>query len=145
MTYSPRTFIVGPDDTLFRLASAKFSRMIDDPEHHRLDRFAGQRVRMVEAIVEVRDRTPCAVVRLVYQMLGFDARGRLDRSAFMRQNVALADLIAGRSVVRSTTNEATIVEASSRFVAQGGHWQPSPSLEQRILHAALGELKCERL
>ena len=145
MTYSPRTFIVGPDDTLFRLASAKFSRMIDDPEHHRLARFAGQRVRVVGAIVEVRDRTPRAVVRLVYQMLGFDAHGRLDRRAFMRQNVALADLVAGRVVGGSTTNEATIVEASSRFVARGGLWEPSPSLGQRILRAALGELKCERL
>ena len=145
MTYSPRTFIVGPDDTLFRLASAKFSRMIDDPEHHRLERFAGQRVRAVGAIVEVRDRTPCAVVRLVYQMLGFDARGRLDRRAFMRQNVTLADLVAGRVVGGSTTNEATIVEASSRFVARGGLWQPSASLEQRILQAALGKLKCARL
>jgi hypothetical protein len=144
-TYSPRTFIVGPDDTLFRLASANFSRMVDDPEHRRLERFAGQRVRMVDAIVEIRDRTPCAVVRLVYQMLGFDACGRLDRRAFMCQNVALADLVAGRVVGGSTTNEATIVEASSRFVARGGLWQPSPSLEQRILRAALGELKCERL
>jgi len=29
---------------------------------------------MVDEIVEVRDRTPCAVVRLVYEMLGFDAK-----------------------------------------------------------------------
>jgi len=119
--------------------------MVDDPDHHRLVRFAGQRVRMVEAIVEIRDRTPCTVVRLVYQMLGFDARGRLDRRAFMRQNVALSDLVAGRVLGGATTTEATIVEASSRFVARGGLWEPSPSLGQRILRAALGELKCERL
>ena len=145
MTYSPRTFIVGPDDTLYRLASAKFSRMLDDQEHTRLPRFAGQRVRMVDAIVEVRDRTPCAVVRLVYEMLGFDADGRLDRRAFERQNVALVNLLVDRVVAESTTNEATIVEASHRFVAQGGRWQPSPSLEQQILRAALGELNCDRL
>jgi hypothetical protein len=82
-------------------------------------------------------------------MLGFDARGRLDRRAFMRQNVALSDLVAGRVLGETTTNEATIVEASSRFVARGGLWEPSPSpspsLEQEILRAALGELKCERL
>jgi hypothetical protein len=119
--------------------------MVDDPDHHRLVRFAGQRVRMVEAIVEIRDRTPCAVVRLVYQMLGFDARGRLDRRAFMRQSVALADLVVDRDSGEATTNEAQIVEASSRFVERGGLWQPSASLEQRILRAALGELKCERL
>ena len=58
VTYSPRTFILGPDDTLFRLASAKFSRMVDDPESHRLERFASQRVRMVEAIVECNRSPP---------------------------------------------------------------------------------------
>jgi hypothetical protein len=83
--------------------------MLDDPEHHPLACFAGQRVRTVEATVEIRDRTPCAVARLVYQMIGFDARGRLERRAFLRQNVALAELVAGRVMVGSTTNEATIV------------------------------------
>lgn len=145
VTYSPRTLIVGPDDTLYRLASAKFSRMIEYPDSHRLERFAGQRVRMVEAIVEVRERVPWAVVRLVYEMLGFDAEGRLDRGAFMRQNVALADSVVDRVVGGSVTKGATIVEASSRFIARGGCWQPSSMLERRILRAALGEIACARL
>ena len=145
MTYSPRTFILGPDDTLYRLASAKFSRMVDDPEHHRLEHFAGQRLRMAEAIVEVHERRPRTVVRLVYEMLGFDAEGRLDRSTFIRQNAALAELSMDRVLGQSGLPGETIVDASSRFVARGGRWQPSPSLEQRILRAALGELKCERL
>ena len=145
MSYSPRTFIVGPDDTLYRLASAKFSRMVDDPESHRLERFAGQRVRMAEAIVEVCDRAPCAVVRLVYEMLGFDAEGRLDRATFLRQNAALAELAMSHVIPQLEAEETAVVDAGSRFVARGGRWQPSPSLEQEILRAALGELKCERL
>ena len=145
MTYSTRTFILGPDDTLYRLASAKFSRMVDDPERHRVERFAGQRVRMAEAIVAVRDRAPYAVVRLVYEMLGFDAEGRLDRSTFIRQNAALAELFMDGVIPLTVTKETTVVDAGSRFVAQGGRWQPSPSQEQEILRAALGELKCERL
>ena len=145
MTYSPRTFILGPDDTLYRLASAKFSRMVDDPESHRLERFAGQRVRMAEAIVEVRDRAPSAVVRLIYEMLGFDAEGRLDRAALIRQNAALVELAMGGVIPRLGAKETTVVDAGSRFVARGGRWQPSPSLEQEILRAALGEVKCERL
>jgi hypothetical protein len=44
-----------------------------------------------------------------------------------------------------TTDDATIVEASTRFVARGGQWQPTPSLARLILRAALGELTCERL
>ena len=145
MSYSTRTFILGPDETLYRMASAKFSRMLDDPESHRLTRFAGQRVRMAEAIVEVRDRAPCAVVRLVCEMLGFDGEGRLDRAAFMRQNAALAELSVDRVIPRLAAKESVVVDAGSRFVAKGGHWRPSPSLEQKILRAALGELKCERL
>jgi hypothetical protein len=98
--------MLGPDDTLYRLANAKFSRMVDDPESHRLERFAGQRVRMAEAIVEVRDRAPCAVVRLVYEMLGFDAEGRLDRSKFISQNAALAELVLDRVIPRTVTKES---------------------------------------
>ncbi len=146
MSYSPRTFIVGPDDTLYRLASAKFSHMLDDPDRHRLLRFAGQRVRMVEAIVELRERTPSRVVRLVYEMLGFDPQGRLDRHAFERQNDALVDLLV-RSLLAggAERSDKRIVEASSRFAAQGARWQPTPSLQQRVQRAALGELKCDRL
>ncbi len=145
MSYSPRTFIVGPGDTLYRLASAKFFRMVDDPESHRLERCAGQRVRMAEAIVEVRDRAPVAVVRLIYAMLGFDAEGRLDRARFIHQNAALAELVVDRVIPRLEAEETAVVDAGSRFVARGGRWQPSLSLEQEILRAALGELKCERL
>ena len=93
MTYSP-PFIVGPDDTLYRLASAKSWRMVNDPEYQRLARFAAQCVRMVE----VHERRPRAVVRLVCQMLGFHARGRLDRRAFERVDLALMDLQVDRGV-----------------------------------------------
>ncbi len=145
MTYSPRTFVVGADDTLYRLPTAKFSRMLDDPERHRMPGFAGQRVRMVEAIVELRDRVPCGVVRLVYEMLRFDAQGRLDRRVFERQNAALLELLVDRVVGEPSTKDPSVVDASSRFIAQGGRWQPSPSLARRIRRVALGELKCKRL
>ncbi len=145
MSYSPRTFILGPDDTLYRLASAKFTRMFDDPESHRLERFAGQRVRMAEAIVEVRDRAPYAVVRLIYEMLGFDAEGRLGRTTFIRQNAALAELAMSRVIPRLGAKETAVVDAGSRFVARGGSWQPTPAQEREILRAALDETRCKRL
>jgi len=44
VSYSTRTFILGPDDTRYRPASATFSRIVDDPQSYRLGRFAGQRV-----------------------------------------------------------------------------------------------------
>jgi len=145
VSYSTRTFAFGPDDTLYRLASAKFSRMLDDPESHRLERFAGQRVRMAEAIVEVRKRVPGAVVRLIYEMLRFDAEGRLDRAAFMRQNAALAELAMSRVIPRLEAEETVVVDAGSRFVARGGSWRPTPAQEREVLRAALDETTCKRL
>ena len=150
MSYSTRTYILGADDTLYRLASAKFSRMVDAPESHRLERFGGQRVRMAEVIVEVRNRAPCAVVRVVYEMLCFDAEGHLDRATFMRQNAALAELVIDPLIPRLVEEEeeeekAVVVDAGSRFVARGGTWHPSAALEQEILRLALDETPCKRL
>jgi hypothetical protein len=145
VTYAPRTFILAADDTLYRLARAKFSRMVDDPESCRLERFAGQRVRMVEVIVEMHARRPQAVVRVICEMLGFNGEGRLDREAFLRQNLALCNSVGERVLRGLVENEATLVDASSRFVARGGQWQRSPALERRIRRAALGELPCAKL
>ncbi|MGB5733305.1 MAG: hypothetical protein WBM40_02530 [Thiohalocapsa sp.] len=146
MSYSTRTYVLDADDTLYRLASAKFSRMVDDPESHRLERFRGQRVRMAEVIVKVRNRAPCAVIRVVYEMLGFDGEGRLDRATFIRQNAALAELAIDPLIPRLVEEEkAVVVDAGSRFVARGGTWYPSAALEQEILRVALDETPCKRL
>ncbi len=84
-------------------------------------------------------------MRPVYEMLGFDAQGRLDRATFICQNAALAELAIGRVIPRFGAKETVVVDAGSRFVARGGSWQPSPTLEREIVRAALGESKCERL
>jgi hypothetical protein len=119
--------------------------MVDDPQSDRLERFAGQRVRMAEAIVELRDRAPCAVVRLVYEKLGFDTDGGVDRATFLRQNAALAELAMARVIPRLEAEETAVVVAGSRFVARGGSWQPSAVLAREILRAALDVTPCKRL
>ncbi|MDO9012791.1 MAG: hypothetical protein Q7U78_13445 [Gallionella sp.] len=144
MTYSFRIFIIGQDETLYRLASTTFSGMLDDPSDHLMPSFAGQRVRMAEAVVELRDRRPLRVVRLVYEILRFDEQGRLDVETFGQQNVALLDVML-ESTLKNETNNTAIIDASSRFVAQGGRWHPSPSLERRVYQAALDEVKYQRL
>jgi hypothetical protein len=39
----------------------------------------------------------------------------------------------------------TVVDARRPCATERGRWHPSPSLEQELLCAAFGELKCERL
>lgn len=144
MTLSSRIFIVGTDETLYRLTGTKFSGMLRDPSSHLMPRFASQRVRMAEAIVELRNRIPYRVVRLVYEILRFDDQGKLDIETFAQQNAALVDVML-ESTLKESTTETAIIDASSRFVAQGGRWNPSPSQEWRVCQAALDEIKYQRL
>ena len=85
------------------------------------------------------------MVRLIYEMLGFDVEGRLDRAAFLRQNAALAELAMSAVIPRLEAEETAVVDAGSRFVARGGSWKPTPKQEREILHAALDETPCQRL
>jgi len=96
---------------------------------------------MVEAIVELRHRVPYSIARLIYETLRFDEHGKFDRSTLERQNFALFE----HFLDSPTTHNTVVVDASHRFIAQGGHWQPSPKLERKIHRAALGEENCQRL
>lgn len=144
MGISSRLFLLSADDTLQRLANTAFWRMLHEPDAFRLPDFAGQRVRSAEAIVELDHGVPCRVLRLTFSVLSFDSAGRLDVATHLHQQAArvenwLAPVFGG------SHRDSKVVEAVSRFVAQGGKWQPSEPLRQAIEAAALGRLKCQRV
>jgi hypothetical protein len=118
--------------------------MLREPSSYPLLRFAGQRVRMASAIVELQDRVPYRVGSVLFEILRFDNLGRLDIETFNHQNAALIDVML-ESTLTNNTSDTAIIDASSRFVAQGGRWNPSPSLEWLICQAALDEIKYQRL
>jgi hypothetical protein len=120
-------------------SNAKSSR---PPSHYPLTRFAGQRVRSAEVIVEMLKGRPLAVLRSVFTMLTFDSDGSLvsplrDPHIRARAELALA--------LDSPKPRASVADASIQFVARGGQWKPTPALARRIEQVALGRLKCPRL
>jgi hypothetical protein len=144
MGLSGRIFLLDRNDHLHRLANTKFEQMLCDPTCHRVPRFAGARVRMTDVVVELLDRQPTRVVWTTFAMLTFDGEGYLDPSAFDRHQRALAEL-ALAPLSTEPEGAAPVVDAASRFVAQGGRWVPSKTLARRIEDAALGRVKCSRL
>ena len=144
MGLSGRIFLLDENDGLHRLPNPAFEQMLQDPRACRLARFAGARVRMAHLVVELRDRQPLRVVRATFHILSFDGDGCFMASVFDRQQRALVEL-AIAPVIGQSERPANVVEAAERFVAQGGRWVPSRSLERRIEEAALGRLKCPRL
>ena len=137
-----RHFLLDSEGTLYRLPSAALDRMLHNPTRHRLARFAGQRVRSAEVVVELMNGRPLVVLRSVFNMLTFNSDGTLvsplrDRHVRARVELALA--------LDSPDPGASVAEASSRFVARGGLWKPPPVLVRRIEQTALGRLKCPRV
>lgn len=144
MGLSFRMFLLDQDDGLYRLPSTKFRQMLRDPASCRLPRFAGARVRMADVGVQLQDRKPICVVWITLGLLTFDRKGCFDASAFDRHQRARAEL--GLVVpIAEPAGAGAVVNAANRFVAQGGLWAPSRTLQRRIDAAALGQVKCTRL
>lgn len=144
MGLSCRMFLLDQDDSLYRLPNTQFEQMHRDPASHPLPLFAGTRVRMTEVVVELLDRQAIRVIRTTFGFLTFDGEGHFDPSAFDRHERARAELGLAPLVDEPGSN-VTVVDAASRFVAQGGRWVPSRTLARRIDEAALGRAKCKRL
>ncbi|MCY7300925.1 MAG: hypothetical protein LH616_17165, partial [Ilumatobacteraceae bacterium] len=106
-------------------------------QHHTMPVLAGQRVRMAEILVQLADRRPVQVARRVYFVVGFDEAGRLDTTRFRDQQWALAESALDR-VFAVPGDDDRVLNAASRFIAQGGRWRPSRELAQYIDDTALG-------
>ena len=146
MGFSCRTFLIARDDTLWRLSSTKLDRMLRDPAGHYLPDFAGQRARMASVVVELVARNPVRVVRNTFSILTFDAEGRLDPSTWEKQQFTLAEPVVARVFpALDDDSEQRVVDATSRFIAQGGQWIPSRALARVIDQTALGQRQCRYL
>ena len=132
-----RRFIVDDEGRLVRLRNTIVDRLLRDPQHHTMPALPGQRVRMAEILVQLTDRRLIQVVRRVYFVVRFDEAGRLDTVRFQEQQWALAESALDR-VFHVPGDDHRVLDAASRFIAQGGRWTPSRELVQHIDDAALG-------
>jgi hypothetical protein len=79
---------------------------------------------MAEILVELANRVPVRVVRRVYCVVNFDVAGRLDTERFKR--------------FAAPGDDDSILDAASRFIAQGGKWRPQAALARKLDDSALG-------
>lgn len=137
MGISNRIFLLDQADGLYQLPNSMFGRILKDPANNSITRFAGQRIRMAELLVEILNRQPIRVLRSTYGIFTFKADGCFDPNTFERQQWARAES-ALAPVEIEFGDTATIVDAKARFVSHGGRWTPASALACRICDAALG-------
>jgi hypothetical protein len=101
---------------------------------------------MASVVVELVARNPVRVVRNTFSILTFDAEGRLDPSTWEKQQFTLAEPVVARVFpALDDDSEQRVVDATSRFIAQGGQWIPSRALARVIDQTALGQRQCRYL
>jgi hypothetical protein len=139
--------LVDQGERIYRLGMAKFAQILTAPEKYRYDAFAGQRVRMVNALLQLVDRKPTRVARMTFHILTFDRRGCLDTETFHRQQASRFEVWARARIagLGEAAAEEGIIDAGSRFTARGGSWTPSKSLERALIEVMLGRRRCPRL
>jgi hypothetical protein len=147
MGLSVRLLVIDQSDNIFRLDVARFGQMLDTPRSHRFPRFAGQRVRSAEVVVELKQRRPTRVVRMTHSVLTFDQAGYLDAETLNQQQFARFDAWTSKLTGRKADREVGrgVTDARSRFAARGGRWTPSVQLLRSLSDAALGNARVRRL
>jgi hypothetical protein len=145
MGLSLRLLVVDQADCIRRLEVTKFDAMLDNPKSHVFRQFAGQRVRSAEAVVELIERRPSRVprvVRMTFYILTFDQAGCLDREAFGRQQFSrFASGASTRSgLANDAESESGVLDARYLFADRGGRWVPSETLLRAMHDAVLGNV-----
>ena len=145
MKLSSKLFLLSKDDTLHALASTAFMRMLRQEELARVPDFAGQRVRQASVVVQVVDGTPSRLVHSTFSILDIKADGFLDVERLNTQQIARLDVSFDRSRPTDEIAGGPVIDATQRFVARGGSWEPDARLLRRIEAAALGKVSCPRV
>ena len=147
MSFSTRVFILDQANSLYRLPGRWFFQMLREPSSRPVPRFAGQRVRFADAIVELIDRKPVYIDRVVCGYLKFDQHGVLDYQDFSKREAAKFSAFLDAHILDKDPSRKSqkIVKAADRFTAAGGSWTPSSGLNAAICAAALGQRRCPLL
>jgi hypothetical protein len=140
-----RHILVDQNDAAIRLSNRLFQRLWDNSQCDTLPQFAGCRVRWAEAVVELKNRKPVGILRLVFCYLYFDHQGRLDRDKVMKDGALMMEAGIGSF---APIKSGSVIHASSRFAARRRDheaiWKPSPELNKAI-YAALDYKSYKRL
>ena len=128
-------FIVNDDGVIQRFPLAKYERLTQPDPNERLPQYANKSIRFVEAAVELKQRKPVDVLRMLYIMLFFDAEGRVD--ATEKENEW--QLHAEMAPFFPEQESKQVVDARHRFAKRRFHhryrWEPTQEIEFAIVKA----------
>lgn len=132
-------FFVNDDDSIQRFPLARFERLIDRNPNERLPQYANKRVRYVEVALELEQRKPVGILRILYLILPFDSEGRVDAAEQEKERRLGVEMLPPILMDRSAKH---VVEARHRFAKRRFdneyRWEPTQEIEFAIMATIFG-------
>lgn len=132
-------FFVNDDDSIQRFPLARFERLIDRNPNERLPKYANKRVRYVEVALELEQRKPVGILRILYLILPFDSEGRVDAAEQEKERRLGVEMVPPILMDRDSKQ---VVEARHRFAKRRFdneyRWKPTQEMEADIMAAIFG-------
>jgi len=139
MGLGTRIFIVNDDDTLKRMPMKRYHRLFKRHPEERFLEYAGNRIRYVLVVLELKNRKPVEVLKIQYSYLAFDSQGRLQEDERERAARLSMDMI---KPMPSEQESNQIIDARYEFAkkrfSREFRWEPSPEIESAIFKAIFG-------
>ena len=136
MGLGTRIFIVNDDDTLERMPMRRYHRLFKRHPEERFLEYAGNRIRYVLVVLELKNRKPVEILKIQYSYLAFDQKGRL-REDERERAARLSMEMINPLLPEEESNH--IIDAGYKFAKKRFdrefRWEPSAELEAAIFQA----------
>lgn len=136
MGFSIRIFFVDDDDNITRISRALYDRILHSDSKESLLEYKNTRVRYAEVILELENRKPISIERIVYGFLEFDSKGMVDKDFLNAEHRVAMSMIT----IPLLGDSSNVVHASDRFAKKrfkdNFSWTPSFELEHAIIKKA---------
>ena len=134
-----RIFVVNDDDSIKRLALARYDRLLERDPKERFSQYARKRVRYALVIVDLVDREPVEILRIQYSYLSFDSEGRIDPAEGEREARLLLEILPPEPIIRYPWDVVEPKRSLPKKCHDDEHkWMATPDIEAAIVEAIFG-------
>lgn len=129
-----RIFLVNDDNSIQRLAVARYERLLRGDPRESLPQYANSRIRYASVALNLVNRVPVEVIYLHYGILCFDAEGRIDEVAQEKEWRLGVELMAP---LLPEDHASHLIDARHRFARKRYddqyRWTPSQEIVTAIV------------
>jgi len=134
MGFGFRIYFIDEDDKITRIPLTRFEKIRDRDPKESISEYKNSRIRYAEIILELKNRKPISIARIVYGYLQFDSEGKVDKEFLNTEGQVAISMMPSIHLPGEPEN---VINASDRFAQKRFKdeftWTPSFELEQEII------------